>query len=278
MKEHQDLVASLLADPQARRSLVEALASDLKSSARDSFWQRARPFLAGASSALVVLLAFLIPSLQDQWDRYQTRAAVDRYAAVGEKLMQDGQFQSAEQAFARAVELAGFQRNDLLENQIRSRVMRVYENPEWRGAVTEDVTEADFVYLLETEKGPASGWRRASTLAAYGAFLASKNRLREAEARLAESIQLDARNADAHVHLGNVYDDLKRPADAEREYRRAIALNPDETNAHYNLGLLLAEQQRNSEAETELRVALARNPGNAEITKLLAGLRSKSKP
>lgn len=278
MKESDNLVDSLLADPQARQRLSQALAADLKAAGKDSFWQRARFFLAGASSALVVLLAFLIPSLQDQWDRYQTRAAVDRYAAIGQQLMQDGQYQSAEQAFTRAVELAGFQRHDLLENQIRSRVMRVYENEEWRGPVAEDVTEADFAFLLQTETGQAAATRRAATLAAYGAFLAGKKRYRDAEARLQESIQLDTRNADAHVHLGNVYDDLKRPADAEREYRRAIALEPGETNAHYNLGLLLMEQQRNSEAETELRLALARNPGNAEITKALADLGSKAKP
>jgi tetratricopeptide (TPR) repeat protein len=272
MKEHDNLVDSLLADPQARQRLSQSLAADLKAADKDSFWQRARFFLAGASSALVVLLAFLIPSLQDQWDRYQTRAA------IGEQLMQDGQYQSAEQAFTRAVELAGFQRNDLLENQIRSRVMRVYENEEWRGPVAEDVTEADFAFLLQTETGPAFAIKRAATLAAYGAFLAGKKRYRDAEARLQESIQLDARNADAHVHLGNVYDDLKRPADAEREYRRAIALNPDDANAHYNLGLLLQDLQRPAEAEAELRVALARDPGNVEISKALADLGARTRP
>jgi tetratricopeptide (TPR) repeat protein len=278
MKESEDLVASVLADPVARRRLADAMAADLKSANTDSFWQRARFFLAGASSALVVLLAFLVPSLQDQWDRYQTRAAVDRYAAIGEQLLQDGHYQSAEQAFARAVELAGFQRNDLLENQIRSRVMRVYENEEWGGPVAEEVTEADFEFLLNSETGPASAARRAATLAAYGAFLAGNKRLRDAEARLRESIQLDARNAEAHVHLGNVYDDLKRPADAEREYRRAIALNPDDANAHYDLGLLLQDLQRPAEAEAELRLALAKNPGNAEIIKALAALGGKNKP
>lgn len=278
MKEHDNLVDSLLADPQARQRLSQALAADLKATDKDSFWQRARFFLAGASSALVVLLAFLIPSLQDQWDRYQTRAAVDRYAAIGEQLMQDGQYQSAEQAFTRAVELAGFQRNDLLESQIRSRVMRVYENEDWRGPVAEDVTEADFVYLLETETGPAFAAKRSATLAAYGAFLAGKKRFREAEARLRESIQLDARNTDAHLGLGNVYDDLRRPADAEREYRRAIALSPDDAYAHFNLGLLLQDLQRYAEAETELRLALAKDPDNPDISKALADLGSKAKP
>ena len=278
MKDSDNLVDSLLADPQTRQRLSQALAADLKAADKDPFWQRARFFLAGASSALVVLLAFLIPSLQDQWDRYQTRAAVDRYAAIGEQLMQDGQYQSAEQAFTRAVELAGFQRNDLLENQIRSRVMRVYENEEWRGPVAEDVTEADFVFLMQTESGPAFAVKRAATLAAYGAFLAGKKRFPEAEARLRESMQLDARNTDAHLHLGNVYDDLKRPADAEREYRRAIALNPEDANAHYNLGLLLQDLRRCAEAETELRIALARDPDNAEITKALADLSCTNKP
>ena len=65
-------------------------------------WSRVRTFLAGASSAVVVLLAFLIPSLQDQWDRRQTRIAVDRYVAVGERLLKEDHFESAEQSFERA--------------------------------------------------------------------------------------------------------------------------------------------------------------------------------
>lgn len=216
----------------------------------DKHWSRARTFIAGASSASVVLLAFLVPSLQDQWDRHETRIAVDRYVAVGDRLLQEAHYASAEQSYNRAVELAGYQRYDLIEKQLRARVMRVYEDPAWRGETPEEVTEADYIYLLEVQRAPSRTRERASTLAAYGVYLAGLNRLQDAEARLKESVQLDPKNADPHVSLGNLYDDLHRPADAEREYRAAIALDPQGTSAPYNLGLLLQSQGKSDSAVT----------------------------
>jgi len=220
-------------------------------------WSGARTFFAGASSALVVLLAFLIPSLQDQWDRHQTRLAVDRYVAVGERLLKEGHFASAEQSFDRAVELAGYQRYDLIEKQIRARVMRIYEDPAWRGATPEEINEADYIYLLEVEKAPSRSHERAATLAAYGAFLAGADRLPEAEAQLKEAVQLDPGSPDPHVHLGNLYDDLHHRDDAEREYREAMKLDPHAINAPYNLGLLLLAEDRASEAEAAFRAIVA---------------------
>jgi Flp pilus assembly protein TadD len=228
-------------------------------------WSRVRAFLAGASSAVVVLLAFLIPSLQDQWDRRQTRIAVDRYVAVGERLLKEAHYASAEQSFDRAVELAGFQRYDLIEKQIRARVMRIYEDPAWRGATPEEVNEADYIYLIEAQDAPSRTRERAATLAAYGAFLASADRLPEAEARLKESAQLDPRNPDPHVHLGNLYDDLHRPADAEREYRAALAIEPHHASAQYDLGLLLLAQSRPSEAETVFRGIVATGSRDSDV-------------
>jgi Flp pilus assembly protein TadD len=231
----------------------------------ENHWSRARTFLAGASSASVVLLAFLIPSLQDQWDRHESRQAVDRYVAVGERLMQEGHFASAEQSFDRAVELAGYQRYDLIEKQIRARVMRVYEDPSWRGETPEEITEADYIYLLEVQKAPARARERAATLAAYGVFLAGMNRLPDAEARFKEAVQVDPKNADAHVNLGNLFDDLRRASDAEREYRAAMALDPKGVSARYNLGLLLMARGRPAEAEPVFRSILANGPGDSDV-------------
>jgi Flp pilus assembly protein TadD len=264
MSDQLTAVTDLLADPRARKTLIDAVAVELKHDSASGFWRRARPFLAGASSALVVLLAFLIPSLQDQWDRYSTRGAVDRYEAIGAALMEEGQFESAERAFARAVELAGNQRHDLFESQIRARVMRIYDNPDWRSNVPESVDEADFLYLLQSQKANASKSERAATLAAYGAFLASRNRLSEAEMRLSEALTLDSASADAHIHLGNVYDDLNKSADAEREYRRALAIEPNSSGAHYNLGILLLDQKRAADAAQQFSAITQRDPRNVD--------------
>jgi len=228
-------------------------------------WSRVRTFLAGASSGLVVLLAFLIPSLQDQWDRRQTRMAVDRYVAVGERLLKEAHYASAEQSFDRAVELAGYQRYDLIEKQIRARVMRIYEDPAWRAATPEEVNEADYIYLIEAQDAPSRARERAATLAAYGAFLASADRLPEAEARLKESAALDPKNPDSHVHLGNLYDDLHRAPDAEREYRAALAIDPHHLSAEYDLGLLLLAQDRAPEAESVFRGILATGAHDSDV-------------
>ncbi|MEY4760848.1 MAG: hypothetical protein RLZZ200_704 [Pseudomonadota bacterium] len=245
----------------------------------EKHWSRARTFLAGASSASVVLLAFLIPSLQDQWDRHETRIAVDRYVAVGDRLLQESHYASAEQSYNRAVELAGYQRYDLIEKQIRARVMRVYEDPAWHGKTPDEVTEADYIYLLEVQRAPAQSKDRAATLAAYGVYLAGLNRLQDAESRLKEAVQRDPGNADAHVNLGNLFDDLKRPADAEREYRAAMALDPKGASAPYNLGLLLLVRDRPAEAEVLFRGLLEKTGHDEEIRRGLAqALEAQGKP
>ncbi len=258
------LVDSLLADPVLRRRLVEVIARELPDAATKTRWQRWRPFIAGLSSASVVLLAFLIPSLQDQWDRYRMRAAVDRYVEIGRGLMRSGQYESAEGAFNRAVELSGNQRLDLIEDQTRARVMRIYDDPQWRGEVEEDLREADFVYLLALESAAADAKHRAATLTAYGAFLAGQDRWKEAEEVLTQAITLQPTSPDPHIHLGNLFDDVGKKAEAEREYRRAIVLDAKEPNAHYNLGLLLAESGRHAQAVEEFKAALALRPEDGD--------------
>jgi Flp pilus assembly protein TadD len=259
-QEADRLVNAVLSDPEARHKLAEALAGDLQARTAQSGWDRARPFLAGVSSALVVLLAFLIPALEDQWGAYKTQAAVDRYAEIGRGLMREGHYESAEQSFGRALELAGNQRLDLLEAQTKARVMRIYEDSEWNGKVSEDLRESDFVYLLEIEDAAHHPKDRAATLTAYGTFLAQQNRQTEAEKMFQEAMKLDAKTADPHIHLGNLYDDAGRVQEAEAEYRRAIGLDGHEYNAHYNLGLLLAATHRPELAEKEFRTYIAQQP------------------
>lgn len=245
----------------------------------DQRWSKARTFIAGASSAAVVLLAFLVPSLQDQWDRHETRLAVDRYVSVGDRLLQEGHYASAEQSYNRAVELAGYQRYDLIEKQLRARVMRVYEDPAWHGRTPDEVTEADYIYLLEVQRGPAQARERAATLSAYGVYLAGLNRLSDAEARLQESAALDPKSPDPHVNLGNLFDDLHRYTDAESQYRAALALDPKGASAAYNLGLLLLARNRPAEAEPLFRDLLAQGGNDSDVRSALAqALAAQGKP
>ena len=48
---------------------------EMKTFIKEKLW----PFLAGVGSAAVMVLAFFIPSLQDQWDRYQSRKVIEQY-------------------------------------------------------------------------------------------------------------------------------------------------------------------------------------------------------
>lgn len=68
-------LAQLLDDPVVRARLSEVLHEEFVSQgATPSFWQRLGLLIASIGSALVMLLAFFIPSIQDQWDRYQLRS------------------------------------------------------------------------------------------------------------------------------------------------------------------------------------------------------------
>ena len=257
------LVDEVAASDAARRKLAQLIAQEMSGTSGKSRWQRTRPFFAGLASGAVVLLAFLLPSLQEQWERHEINTAVERYAGVARSLMQSAHYASAEQTFGRALELAGTKRLDLLEGQLKARVMRIYDTPQWRATDDEDITEGDFVYLLEVETATEHVRDRASTLAAYGAYLAGLNRLDDAERAFKESIQLDSTAEEPHIHLGNLYDDLNKTAAAEAEYRRAIELNPREPNARYNLGLLLAATARTELAEFELRQSVALEPNDS---------------
>jgi Flp pilus assembly protein TadD len=250
--------------------------------------------------------------MQDQWDRFKTREAIDRYADVGQTLMQHEHYESAEQAYGRALELAGTQRLDLLEGQLRARVMRIYDAPEWRAQPDESIAEADFIYLLALETAKERPLERASTAGAYGVYLASLKRWGEAESYLKEAAKLNPNSAAPHIHLGNLYDDLNKIGAAEAEYRQAIALDAAEPNAHYDLGLLLnatkgaataatefaravelapddsasrialiealAAQDKTAEALAQAEAAMKQIPSDHEIEELAKRLREKSRP
>lgn len=274
------LLDLILNSPDARHRLEDALTKDLQRAAIASWWRRARPFFAGASSALVVLLAFLIPSLEDQWNAYKLQSAVDRYADIGRDLMRNGHYDSAEQSFGYALELAGNQRLDLLEAQTKARVMRVYEDPTWRGTISEDLHESDFIYLLEIEDAAHHPKDRAVTLTAYAIFLVGQNRLAEAEQYLKDAVKLDGRAAAPHVDLGNLLDDAGRTEEAEVEYRRAIAIDAHKANAHYDLGLLLVATARPQLAEAQFRTYMMLQPldptGPLQLAQALAAQNKRS--
>jgi tetratricopeptide (TPR) repeat protein len=66
-----------LENPAVRARLAEMVAEEMDAvQQRQPIWKRFGPWLASASSALIMVLAFFIPSVEDQWDRYQARQVI----------------------------------------------------------------------------------------------------------------------------------------------------------------------------------------------------------
>src|SRR5712671_6137644 len=95
------------------------------------FIKRWWPFLASLGGAMVMILAFFIPSLQDQWDRYQSRKVIEEFVTLGEQLFDESRYVMAEEAFAKAFELSEFKRLDVEVKRLNARVNRVHDDPDW---------------------------------------------------------------------------------------------------------------------------------------------------
>ena len=267
-----DTLRELLQDHDVREQLVGILAEEIESRREPSPWRRVQPWIAGAASAFVTVLAYFLPSLQDQWDRWQARQVIQRYVEVGREFMHEGRYQIAEETFAKAFELSENRRLDIEEERLAAKVARVNEDPAWGESNPEGLTESDFLYLLHLQEGRDPGQRReqALTLNSYGVFLTAEKRYAEAESTFHRSILLDSTNASARVRLGNLLSDRGREREAEASYRRALRLDPGSLSGHYNLGLLLAQTGRMAEAESSLRRAVELGPTDPDALRVLA--------
>ncbi len=264
-------LARLLEHPKVRE-LVAQIAREESGDAEEAptRWQRASAFVAGASSALVVLLAFLVPSIQDQWDRFQSRRVIQRHVDLARTFMAEGRYKLAEESFARAFEQSESKRLDIEEERLEAKVQAVNANPNWGVANPEGLEETDFLYLLQLQRDPGRAADRAATLSCYGTFLASAKRWREAEERLREASRLTPRDAGPLVNLGNLLRDRGRPLEAEAAYRHALRLETHDGRIHYDLGLVLDETHRPAEAQAEFEKAVAIDPQDEEFLKALA--------
>jgi len=74
------------------------------------------------------------------------------------------------------------------------------------------------------------------------------------EMLLKKSVQLDAKFAEAHLQLGNLYSDQRKYDVAVPQYQQALALNADLADAHYRLGQALVHLGKKDEAQDQLRV------------------------
>lgn len=261
----------LLGDPKVR-GLVARIAREDAGSEEEppTRWQRLSAFVAGASSVLVVLLAFLVPSMEDQWDRFQSRRVIQRHVELARTFMAEGKYKLAEESFARAFEQSESKRLDIEEERLEAKVQAVNANPNWGVENPEGLEESDFLYLIELQRGPDRAADRAATLSCYGTFLASAGRWREAEERLREATRLAPRDAGPLVNLGNLMRDRARPLEAEAAYRHALLLEKHDGRIYYDLGLVLDEAHRPAEAQEAFEKAAACDPQDKEVLRALA--------
>jgi tetratricopeptide (TPR) repeat protein len=120
----------------------------------------------------------------------------------------------------------------------------------------------------ELRKEIAVSPQDAAAYAALGHLLAAQHhdaaQDAEAESDLKRATELDPRNPDAFLYLGQFYADLKRPADAEPALRQSIALTTDPSRntfqvqkAHYLLGRLLLQTGQSDAGKQEMAVSQA---------------------
>ncbi|MBK7651474.1 MAG: hypothetical protein IPJ20_13085 [Flammeovirgaceae bacterium] len=131
------------------------------------------PVLVSLGGAVVMLLAFLIPSVQDQWDRFQSRKVIEQYVAIGDNLFDENHFTMAETAYQKAFDLSAEQRLDIDVKRLNARVNRILENETWGSKPPDDLEEIDFQFLLHIQKGQKEVADRVATLNSYGIFLAA---------------------------------------------------------------------------------------------------------
>jgi Tfp pilus assembly protein PilF len=231
------------------------------------------PFLASLGGASVMVLAFFIPSIQDQWDRYQSREVIEQYEKLGNEFFDEGHFAMAEEAYKKAFEFSEQKRLDIEVKRLDAKINRVNENPVWGGKLPDSLKEIDFQYLLHFQKD--RGGARARILNSYGVFLSSLGRLKEAEGAFNEALRLDSKNDLAHVNLGSLFRQQGKALESEHQYLKAISIDPENAITHYNLGLLFSDQGNLERAKKEFARALALDPEDSDVKAELALTKDK---
>jgi len=90
----------------------------------------------------------------------------------------------------------------------------------------------------------------------------SDHRYANAATRLETFLRLNPNNAEAHVLLGQSYQNLNQPGPAIVHYKRALALSPVLDLIHYRLGLAYQTQGQMQDAIEEFKKEIASNPQN----------------
>jgi len=234
------------------------------------------PVVVSVGSASMMILAFFVPSIQDQWDRYQARQVIRQYEKLGNEFFDGEHFEMAEEAYGKAFELSEQKRLDLEIKRLNAKVNRIGSDPTWGTKTPEGLKDIDFQFLLHFQSGEDKVKNRVSTLNCYGVFLASENRSEDAEKIFKDAIRLDSTDVQAFVNMGSLlfYDD--KFDEAKKYYLKAISLDPANSRAHYNLGLLYSDLQDLENAKKEFSKAVESDPHDEDAKAELDSINDRS--
>lgn len=216
--------------------------------------------VASLTSGLVIVIAFLIPSFEEQYDRYQAHRIVGGYLRLGKALLDNKKYALAEDAFQTAFELSGNTRLDIDILKLRARIEAINEESEWGAPLPRRIKEIDLIYLLHLSEHSKDHEQESIAHSSYALFLAEKNRLDEARTHLEKAIELDPNNYGAQVDFGVFLSEVGHLNQARLQLQKAINVDPSKYLAYYNLGQLELEQKNFSEAVSLLQKAAKLNP------------------
>lgn len=211
---------------------------------------RHRWFLCLAAAAALSALAGCETAAQQR---------VRHYNADGVHLFQQGQYQSARDSFAAALELQSEdpalfynlgQCCDRLNDNVRAE--QYYLQCLQRSANHADCRHALAVLLVRTGRKPQAAsmihdWltqqpKLADAYALDGWRLRQDNALSDAQGRLQQALALDPHNVRANVELGILYEAMNLPERSAVLYERALARNPNQPEVSQRLVSLRARK------------------------------------
>jgi tetratricopeptide (TPR) repeat protein len=248
---------------------VEALARELEAVKRelDEWREQAdeektswKTWFAAASTASVTLLAFLIPSVQEQWDRLHRQQAVEEYRAVARDLQKAAKYHEAADVLGRALELSEEPRLDVELEQLVAKTAQVNSDPNWRGKIDPDLSEGDFALLEAMEARAKDGAAQAWALNNHAVFVANQGDPKRALELAQRAAALAPTDARIQVTLGNLHWDLGKLELATRAYEAALSRDPNNVAAHYNLARLCEDRGDLQRAGTEFERVISLRP------------------
>lgn len=197
----------------------------------------------------------------------------------GSCFREQGKFERAEAAYAKAIELDPDNKTAYLELGTAHRKQSRFEEAEktYRKAVEIDPRDDNtFLQLANSYKKSGKTLEAIEALKkavelnpqndkAYfelGDFYRKKGDFRETEKAYQKAIELNPSNANAYFELGYIYRELRNFTDAEAAYKKAIELEPHNDVFYYELGDGYGDVAKYPESEAACRKAVELNPRN----------------